>query len=179
MRRIMLLTTLAAMLAASMALSGVAQALTPEEKCQKLAVQTLGSSFDPANYTFIAGTPGDDSFDNGTAGTAEVFCGFGGNDSQFLLGEGDIFLGGAGDEHIVVNEGTVYGDRGNDYVSDNYGTVYGGAGSDSLDYNRGTFYGGGGDDQVFINYGTFNGGAGFDRVHIFDSGTLLYVEQVN
>jgi hypothetical protein len=79
MRRILLLTTLSAMLAAAMALSGVAQARpiadAADAQCAKLAIQTLGASFNPANYTFHGGTEGDDVF-TGAAGPEVLFgCG--------------------------------------------------------------------------------------------------------
>jgi hypothetical protein len=65
---IVLLTTLAAMLAAAIALSGVAQAAPISDKadaqCAKLAIKTLGPSFNASNYTFIGGTEGDDNFSN-------------------------------------------------------------------------------------------------------------------
>jgi hypothetical protein len=59
MKRIFLLATLALMIGVAMALSGVAQAKTTiggsaEAQCAKLAIQTLGKGFNPANYTFIA-----------------------------------------------------------------------------------------------------------------------------
>jgi hypothetical protein len=153
MRRILLLTTLAAMLAAAMALSGVAQAKPTigskaDAKCLAEAVRTLGPGFNPTNYTFIGGTEGLDLFDPSATAGPEVFCGFGGNDIIFTLAEGDIFLGGAG----------------HDTVFENYGTFYGGEGLDSVDINEGTFYGGEGDDSVHLNLGTFNGGPGNDSV---------------
>jgi hypothetical protein len=64
-KRIVLLTTLAAMLAAAMALSGVAQAKpvadSADAQCLKLAIKAL-PNFKPANYTFIGGTEGNDNF---------------------------------------------------------------------------------------------------------------------
>src|SRR5919107_1512008 len=64
MKRILLLVTLALMLAAALALSGVAQARpiadSADAKCAKLAIKTLGPSFNPSNYTFIGGTEGED-----------------------------------------------------------------------------------------------------------------------
>src|SRR5215217_7967695 len=141
MKRILLLTTLAAMLAAAMALSGVAQAKptsdSPDAKCEKLAIQTLGASFNPANYTFHGGTTGNDTF-TGDAGTLEVFCGFGGDDGAFEGQEGDIFLGGAGVDSVNLNNGTFYGGAGNDLVNTNNGTFNGGDGDDTVVTNRGT-----------------------------------------
>src|SRR5919107_2304227 len=52
---------------------------SPDAQCRTLASKTLGSSFNPDNYTFHGGTAADDTF-TGTDGQSEVFCGFGGND---------------------------------------------------------------------------------------------------
>jgi len=169
MKRILLLTTLAAMLAAAMALSGVAQAAptsdSPNAKCEKLAAQTLGPSFNPANYTFHGSTAGNDIF-TGDAGTLEVFCGFGGDDGAFEVQEGDIFLGGAGVDSVNLNNGTFYGGAGNDLVNTNIGTFNGGEGNDFVRINNGIFNGGEGNDSVSLfNQGTFNGGAGNDSVN--------------
>src|SRR5215212_2455536 len=100
MKRILLLVTLAAMLVAAMALSGVAQAkptaTSADRQCKKLAIQTL-PNFKPAHYTFIGGT--DDSQlsdvfdDQGTEGN-DVFCGFRGPNFINTLDEGDIFISG-------------------------------------------------------------------------------------
>ena len=60
MKRLFMLMALALMLAAAMALSGVAQARpisgSADAKCAKLTIKTLGPSFNPSNYTFIGGT---------------------------------------------------------------------------------------------------------------------------
>jgi hypothetical protein len=137
-----MLMALALMVVAAMALSGVAQAKSisqqpgdssPNALCAKLAIQTLGKGFKPANYTFFGGTAGNDNFDNkGTAG-ADVFCGFGGNDSRGTLDAADIFNGGDGIDSVG---------------GDNPGTFNGGAGDDSVSYNYGTFNGGDGIDTV-------------------------------
>jgi hypothetical protein len=92
MKRIfILLAPLALMLGAAMALSGVAQAgpvgSKADAQCLTLASKTLGSSFNPSNYTFHGGTAGNDTF-TGTDGQSEVFCGFGGDDSIGTLGGG-------------------------------------------------------------------------------------------
>lgn len=172
--------TLALMFAAAMALSGVAQAKpvggSADAKCQQLAIQTLGPGFNPAGYTFVGGTVGNDNFtDQAYQGTSpDVFCGFGGDDHLYLLREGDIFLGGLGNDSVDVNQGTFYGGLGNDSIATfNYGTFYGGAGNDiGGDTNEGTFYGEAGNDQVLgANYSTFNGGAGDDFVY-FNDGTF-------
>jgi hypothetical protein len=146
MRRILLLMTLALILAAAMALSGVAQAKTTiggptAAQCKNLAIKTLGKGFDPSGYAFVAGTAGDDRFSN-TFGLPEVFCGFGGDDGLFTLEAGDVYLGGDGNDELINNFGTFYGGAGDDFVSDNFG---------------GTFYGEAGNDTVTINYegGTF------------------------
>jgi hypothetical protein len=155
MKRILLLVTVALMLAGAMALTGVAQAKSPignkaDAKCLAEAAKTLQPGFNFSDYNFIGGTEGLDLFDDKATDDPDVFCGFGGNDIIFTLAEGDIFLGGA--EH--------------DTVFDNYGTFYGGEGIDHVDRNRnsGTFYGGEGDDSVHLNLGTFNGGPGNDSV---------------
>jgi VCBS repeat-containing protein len=98
---------------------------SPDAQCQALAIQTLGSSFNPDNYTFHAGTLGDDDFTGkATAGTANVFCGFGGNDSIGTLDTGDFFFGGDGNDQVNNNFGTFYGGDGNDTVIGfNFGTT--------------------------------------------------------
>jgi hypothetical protein len=187
MRRILLLGTVALMLAGAMALSGVAQAAPISDKadaqCAKLATKTLGASFNPSNYTFIGGTEGNDDFTGKATDGPDVFCGFGGEfDRIEALDEGDIFLGGAGTDAVRLNYGTFYGQEGGssvfinrgtvyggadnfDYVVINSGTVYGGAGNDYVEDNHGTFNGGAGDDTVASNHGTFNGDAGDDTVY--------------
>src|SRR5215208_4024095 len=85
MKRILLLVTLAAMLAAALALSGVAQAkptaTSADRQCMKLAIQTL-PNFKPAHYTFHGGTDDimvvADFTGQGTEEGNDVFCGFGG-----------------------------------------------------------------------------------------------------
>ena len=162
MKRILLLVTVASMLAVAMALSGVAQAAKGSNKanaqCKAEAVRTLQPGFKPSNYTFIGGTAGNDRLDGlGSTDGPDVFCGFGGDD-LIGLAEGDIFLGGAGNDVVDVNYGTFYGEEGDDEV-------------DTINY--GTFYGEEGDDQVFINYGTFYGGAGNDSVFNNEFGTFV------
>jgi hypothetical protein len=66
-----------------------------------------------------------------------VFCGFGSFDLIARLDEGDIFLGGAGNDFVGSNHGTFYGEEGDDHVRVNFGTFYGGAGDDSVDINAG------------------------------------------
>src|SRR5215216_63995 len=137
-KRILLLTTLAAMLAAAIALSGVAQAAPTigtkaDAKCLAEAAKTVEQpGFNPADYTFIAGTEGDDDFTDPATGGAHVFCGFGGNDSIRTLDDRDIFLGGEGSDAVSFNFGTVYGEEGNDFVEENRGTFYGGPGDDTV-----------------------------------------------
>jgi hypothetical protein len=160
----MLVVTVAVVMAAMMALSGAALAQpvagAADAKCLDLARQTLGGfgpNFNPANYTFVGGTEGNDNFTGeGTEGR-DVFCGFGGDDFIETLDEGDVFLGGAGNNEVRNNYGTFYGGEGRDAVhGHNYGTFYGGAGDDMVAYNHGTFYGGEGDDGVLVaNFGTF------------------------
>jgi hypothetical protein len=172
MRRILLLTTLAAMLAAAMALSGVAQAkptivTKADAKCLAEAAKTVEQpGFKPADYAFHGGTEGDNDFRfQGTDGVPDVFCGFGGVDGTSTLEAVDIFLGGDGDDFVFgTNLGTFYGQEGDDLVISNNGTFYGQEGNDTVSANesRGTFNGGDGDDFVRTNNATFNGDAGND-----------------
>jgi Ca2+-binding RTX toxin-like protein len=173
MKRILLLVTVASMLAAAMALSGVAQAKpvadSPDAKCAQLTIQTLGPSFNPSKYTFHGGTEGDDVFTGQATAGPDVFCGFGGDDFIRTLDEGDIFLGGAGNDTVRDNYGTAYGQEGDDQVAFfNFpgSTFNGGAGNDFVYGNLAgsTFNGGDGNERVFVNEGTFNGGAGDDDV---------------
>src|SRR5215217_1077826 len=157
-KRILLLTTLAAMLVAAMALSGVAQGAPvgdpADAKCLAEAVQTLQPGFKPTDYTFIGGTETEstgpeinDNFDDQATNDPQVFCGFSGNDLINVLQQGDIFLGGAGD----------------DRVSNNFG---------------GTFLGEEGNDVVFrLSGGTFDGGEGFDQVLVRCGGSVINVER--
>jgi hypothetical protein len=127
----------------------------------KLAIKTL-PSFNPAHYTFHGGTEDIDNFtDDATLGN-DVFCGFGGDDLIFALDEGDIFLGGAGNDFVVW---------------ENFGTFYGGADNDRVEHNRGTFYGEEGGDEVFNNFpgATFYGGGGTDAV-IFNYTGATFVQ---
>ena len=141
MKRILLLVTLALMLAAALALSGVALAkptiaTKADTKCLAEAAKTVDQpGFKPSDYTFHGGTEGNDNFtDQATAGP-DVFCGFGGDDQIFLtLNAGDIFLGGPGDDFVAVNApgGIFYGGPGDDHVSGNRGTFFGGEGFDTV-----------------------------------------------
>ena len=157
MKRILLLVTVALMLAAAMALSGVAQAAPISGKadvqCLKLAIKTLGASINPGTYTFHGDTEGTDSFDDSATADPDVFCGFGGGDSIGTLAEGDIFLGGAGIDPVSRNDGTFYGGEDIDIVGENNGTFYGGEGDDSVNTNNGTVDGGEGNDFVGHNNG--------------------------
>jgi hypothetical protein len=203
MKRIVLLTSLAAMMAAAMALSGVAQAkpittTKADKACLAEAAKTLKASFNP-DATFHGGTEGndlDDTFKPPTEGPA-VFCGFGGDDQKARLNVGDIFLGGEGIDSVIFNDGTFNGGEGidsvvfnqvtgtfnggpgDDSVSFNYGTFNGGEGIDSVVFNEvtGTFNGEAGNDSVTINEGTFNGGEGIDSVTTNLGGTISSVEQ--
>ena len=182
MKRILLLVTLALMLAAAMALSGVAQAAPTigtkaDAKCLAEAAKTVDQpGFNPADYTFIGGTEAVDNaffFDKNTAG-ADVFCGFGGSDNISAIDAGDIFLGGVGNDTVSLNKGTFYGGEGDDRIhKGNEGTFNGGAGNDVVIFNApgGTFNGGAGNDRVSEQHGTFNGGAGDDEVD-FNHGTF-------
>jgi hypothetical protein len=138
MKRVMLLVTVALMLAAAMALSGMVQAkpitnTNADKKCLVEAVRTVEQpGFNPSDYTFFGGTESGEAADLVSTAGPDVFCGFGGDDSIAVLSAGDIFLGGEG--------------------------------NDRVDTNRGTFNGGAGDDSVRENEGTFNGGPGIDTV---------------
>jgi hypothetical protein len=191
MRRILMLLSVAAMLAAAMALSGVAQAkpiinTKADAKCLAEAAKTVKEpGFNPANYTFHGGDtdPSDLSDDFTGQGTLEgndVFCGFLDNNFTDRLEAGDIFISGANFDAVGINNGTVYGQEGGDLVGTNSGTFYGGAGDDFVIDNFGTYYGQEGNDGVGSNHseGTFDGGDGTDFVDIFSDGELINVEQV-
>jgi len=160
----------AAMMAAMMAMSGVAQAApigsSADAQCLKLAIQTLGPNFKPSNYTFLGGTEGNNDFTGRATLGNDVFCGFGGGDYIFTLDEGDIFLGGEDRDIFAINNGTFYGGPGDDSVLDNSGTFNGEEGNDLVSTNllTGTFNGGAGVDVVYDNLGTVNGGDGNDQV---------------
>ena len=167
-KRILLLTTLAAMLAAATALSGVAQAAPisdeADAQCLKLAIQTLGPSYNPGTYTFHGGTEStstteiNDNFDGQATLDPDVFCGFSGNDLINTLNAGDIFLGGAGTDRVGNNLGTFYGGEGDDIVAANYSTFFGEEGTDVVIRQfGGTFDGGAGDnDQVLMLCGSIS-----------------------
>jgi len=115
MRRIWLMMSMALMLAAAMALSGVAQAASPTAKCKQEA-SNLG--LNPFGYKFIAGSDKkNDNFTSKATAGKDVFCGFGGNDQIGTLDAGDIFIGGAGQGSVnSTNNGTFNEDAGDDYV---------------------------------------------------------------
>jgi hypothetical protein len=92
----------------------------------------LGRDLNPGHANFVLGTDADDNFSGRATAGRDVFCGFGGDDEIDPLNEGDVFLGGDGDDHV----GTQFG-----------GTFNGGAGDDSVG---------------FLQAGTFNGGPGTD-----------------
>ena len=144
MKRIVLLTALATMMAA-MALSGVAQAnpitnTKADKECFLEAVRTLQPGFKPSDYTFHGGTEGNDDFTAVKTNGPDVFCGLGGDDEILDLDTGDIFLGGPGNEQVTNNIGTFYGEAGDDTVESNgpFGTFNGGEGNDSVTVNEGT-----------------------------------------
>jgi len=144
MKRFSLLVTVASMLVAAMPLSRVAQAAPISDKadaqCAKLAIRTLGTSFNPSNYAFHGGTEGnDDVIRSDVTDGPDLFCGFGGVDRIDTIAEGDVFLGGADNDFVTRNNGTFYGEAGDDVVGFNNGTFYGGAGDDLVSFNFGTF----------------------------------------
>jgi hypothetical protein len=185
MRRILMLLSVAAMLAAAMALSGVAQAkpiinTKADAKCLAEAAKTVKEpGFNPANYTFHGGDTdpshlSDDFTGQGTLEGNDVFCGFREPNFTDRLEAGDIFISGAQFDGVGINNGTVYGQEGGDLVGTNSGTFYGGAGADFVIDNFGTYYGQEGNDGVDINHpeGTFDGGADDDSVNQMDGGTF-------
>jgi len=182
MKRIVLLTVLTAMMAAAMALSGVAQAKPitngkADAKCLVEAVRTVEDpGFNPSDYSFHGGTEGDDFSFQTTEGQPDVICGFGGRDTTGALDASDIFLGGDGDDFLRVNEGTFNGGAGNDQVGFNSlrGTVNGGDGDDLVATNFGTFNGEAGNDSVGGNSGIFHGGLGDDSVDTNATASTFY-----
>ena len=122
-------------------------------RCISAAAQAglLGPDRNPSNTNFVSGTEGNDFRSGVTAAGPDVFCGFGGNDIVFELNTGDVFLGGEGNDRVILLDG---------------GTFNGGEGDDNVrTLNGGTFNGEEGSDSVnFLNGGTFNGGAGDDSV---------------
>jgi Ca2+-binding RTX toxin-like protein len=112
------------------------------------------------------------------SGWPDLICGFGGNDTitfassgnydtDRTVREGDVFLGGEGNDSLYqyTRNGVFYGGPGEDYVSEVHGPFYGGSGNDSVRVVwGGTFYGEDGDDyaQSISSGGTFHGGPGND-----------------
>jgi Ca2+-binding RTX toxin-like protein len=187
MKRMFMLLSLALMVGAAMALSGVAQAASPTAKCKAEAANVTPpvSPLVVGSYKYIAGSDRkNDNFTSKNTQGADVFCGFGGNDEIANVDANDVFIGGAGGDATSggANYGIFYGGDGRDGVSTNYGTLYGDAGDDSVQFNYGIFNGGvgsefveynyagatfngdAGDDTVDYNYGTFYGGDGIDTV---------------
>ncbi len=147
-------------------------------RCIREAAQAglIGRDTNPSNTNFVAGTEGDDNFTNRATAGRDVFCGFAGDDYILELGEGDLFLGGAGNDEVgFLESGTFDGREGNDEVGYQLGGTFdGGEGDDFVvDLYSGTFNGGAGNDEVrHLLGGTFNGGAGDDTVSLWDSGTF-------
>jgi hypothetical protein len=96
--------------------------LTCCDESAMLAIKTLGTGFDPANYTFHGGTEGTDDFTGQATVGPDVFCGFGGDDGIDTLDAGDVFLSGDGNDQVRYTYGTFYGEAGNDSVGLNRGT---------------------------------------------------------
>ena len=121
MRKLTILGAAALMLATMLALCGVAQAAPvggkADARCLAEAVRTLGPGFNPSDYNFVGGTDGPDQFARAATGGADVICGFGGDDRlSGTLDQGDVFLGGADNDLVDGNDGTIYGGPGNDSV---------------------------------------------------------------
>jgi hypothetical protein len=119
---------------------GQANKRSADAKCAKLAIKTLGPSFNPSNYTFFGGNEVSNEFSGVKTEGPDVFCGFGGPDfissgpSFISLDAGDIFLGGEGDDSVTSNEqgATFNGEAGNDFVEENGGRFVGGEGCDDV-----------------------------------------------
>ena len=147
-------------------------------RCISAAAQAglLGPDRNPGNTNFVSGTDGDESFEDRSTAGQDVFCGFGGNDSVYILDTGDVFLGGEGNDSVSLVRGSTFlGGEGNDSVYQMVGgTFNGGAGDDDLVFLfDGTFDGGEGDDSAFIlRGGTFNGEEGSDSVTFPQGGTF-------
>lgn len=137
------------------------------------------------NANVILGTAGDDMFIDALTEGVDIVCGFGGNDlvradtdtgPDAVLREGDVFLGGAGDDTTAFLEGGTF-DGGDGIDSVDFleaGTFNGGSDNDRVGFVRGgTFNGGAGNDSgIFVDGGTFNGEAGDDSVIFLQSGTF-------
>src|SRR5919112_301127 len=162
MKRIFMLMAVALMLVAAMALSGVAQAAgSPTARCKQEAAN-LGIV---GSYNFVGGNnKRADNFSSKATAGADVFCGFGGNDSIGTLDAGDFFIGGDGLDTVTTNNGTFNGGSGDDSVAYNYSTFNAGSGNDSVGLN--------------FNFGIFNGSDGLDTVNENRGGTLDSVEVV-
>jgi hypothetical protein len=119
---------------------GQANKRSADAKCAKLAIKTLGPSFNPSNYTFFGGNEVSNEFSGVKTEGPDVFCGFGGPDfissgpSFISLDAGDIFLGGEGDDSVTSNEqgATFNGEAGNDFVEENGGRFVGGEDCDDV-----------------------------------------------
>ena len=149
--------------------------VNPLALCQQQLVDAGLSA--PADANYILGTPGGDNFTSQMTAGNDVICGFAGHDvilSSAELEGDDIFLGGDGNDSVVImSGGTFNGGAGDDAVGHMSGGIFdGGAGDDLVDIMRGgdggsaTFNGGTGDDSVnlLLGGGTFNGGDGCDSV---------------
>lgn len=137
----------------------------------------VSGEINPGKANFIVGSEGSDDFswDRLTPGV-DVICGFGGDDGVEILGGGDIFLGGAGNDTVYEQySGMFNGGGGNDHLGFMYGGEFNGdAGDDRVDVvYGGTFNGGAGKDRVdALAGGIFNGGAGNDFVRFLVGGTF-------
>jgi len=133
--------------------------LTPCEEAAK------ANGYNPGLFARIeVGTGGYDTFTN-TAG-ADLFCASDGGSTILSLDEGDLYIGGGGNDSIdEMNGGYFIGGGGNDSIEVLYG---------------GTFVGHGGNDSVSVQAGgNFNGNDGNDSITFAYGGTYTSIELVN
>ena len=172
-----IVTSLSLLLVLLMVSPALADNGNARSQCISAAAQAGMSIPDLNNVNVIVGTEGDDLFVGQATEGPDVFCGLGGQDYLETLDEGDVFLGGVGNDSVsFLKGGTFYGGKGFDSVGNlEGGTFNGDKGNDSVEYlYGGTFNGGAGDDDsVTFQYGgTFNGGAGDDVVSVLEGGTF-------
>ena len=157
-------------------------------RCREEALVYAGIS-NTSGYNVVLGTEGDDDFAGRLTGWGDLVCGFGGDDTvafaadgnyhvDTTIREGDVFLGGEGNDSLLqfTRLGVFYGGSGEDFVSEVHGPFYGGAGNDSVRVVwQGVFYGGDDDDYAFSisSSGTFYGELGADTYEHLTSGGVF------